>query len=251
MRSILLAAILWAGAQGVAAQSQNGALPELPSADIYVLGEIHDNPTHHVAQAALVTAIAPRALVMEMLTDVQAARITSETPRDAATLDDLLDWSEGGWPDIAMYAPIMVAAGGAPVRGASGEAGDLRAFGLDAPLPPGEQAAREALQQAAHCDGLPEGMLPEFVGRQRFMDALFASRTIEAYDQFGGPVVLIAGNGHARSDWGVPAAIARVRPDLSVVSVIQSEPGQEILPGDVALTAEPPADRPDPCDAFR
>ena len=226
-------------------------LPALPPADVYILGEVHDNPAHHAVQAAMVAAIAPVAIVFEMLTDEQADRIGPDTPRDAATLGPLLDWAESGWPAIEMYAPVMAAAGVAPVFGAAGAPGDLSAFGLDEPLPPDQQALREDLQRAAHCDGLPEGMLPEFVGRQRHKDALFAARTIAAFDAAGGPVVLIAGNGHARKDWGVPAAIARVRPDIVVVSVVQSEPERETVPGDVALVAPAPEGRMDPCDAFR
>ncbi|SFJ36331.1 ChaN family lipoprotein [Jannaschia pohangensis] len=221
---------------------------DLPRADIYVLGEIHDNAAHHVVQADLVARIDPTAVVFEQLTDEQADRITPDTPRDADTLGVLLDWAESGWPDISLYAPIM-AAGGAVIRGAEGAPGDLSAYGLDQPLADDEQARREALQAAVHCDALPPDMLPEFVARQRARDAQFAARTLEAFDTFGPPVVLITGNGHARTDWGVPAAIARVRPEVSVFALIQGE-GGETPPGDMTLQAEPEP-RPDPCDAFR
>jgi uncharacterized iron-regulated protein len=220
----------------------------LPPADVYVLGEIHDNPEHHAVQARLVAEILPTAVVFEQLTDEQADRILPETPRDAQVLDKVLDWSNSGWPDIAMYAPIM-AASDAVILGAAGAPGDLSAFGLDEPLPPEEQAVREILQADAHCGALPERMLPDFVERQRAADALFASRTIAAFDAHGGPVVLITGNGHARTDWGVPAAIARVRPDLRVVALVQGE-GGETVPGDVTRQAAAPA-RTDPCAAFR
>ncbi|WP_299816512.1 ChaN family lipoprotein [uncultured Jannaschia sp.] len=221
---------------------------DLPPADIYVLGEIHDNPAHHAVQADLVAQLGPAAILFEMLSDEQAVRIGPDTPRDAATLGPLLDWAESGWPDIAFYAPIM-AASDAPILGAAGEAGDLSVYGLAAALPPEEQEARERLQAEAHCGALPEEMLPDFVARQRAIDAQFAARTLAALDAHGAPVVLIAGNGHARTDWGVPAAIARVRPDLAVVAVVQGE-GDPTVPGDVVLQAEPQV-RGDPCDAFR
>lgn len=220
----------------------------LPPADIYVLGEVHDNPTHHAEQARLVAEIAPRAVVFEQLTDEQADRIDPDTPRDPQVLDRLLDWSDSGWPDIAFYVPIM-AASDAVIIGAAGAPGDLSAFGLEAALPPEEQAAREQLQADVHCGALPENLLPRFVARQRETDAQFAARTIAAFEAHGGPVVLIAGNGHARTDWGVPAAIARVRPELRVVAVVQGE-GGATLPGDIVLQAEAPA-REDPCAAFR
>ncbi|WP_299838285.1 ChaN family lipoprotein [uncultured Jannaschia sp.] len=220
----------------------------MPPADIYVIGEIHDNPVHHAVQANLVARLDPEAVVFEMLSDEQAARIEPDTPRDAATLGPLLDWAESGWPDIALYAPIM-AASDAVILGAAGAAGDLSVYDLDVALPVEEQAARERLQAEAHCGALPEDMLPDFVARQRATDAQFAARTLAALDAHGAPVVLIAGNGHARTDWGVPAAIARVRPELGVVAVVQGE-GDPTVPGDLVLQATP-QDRGDPCDAFR
>ena len=36
-------------------------------ADILVLGELHDNPAHHLYQAQIVAAAHPSALVVEML----------------------------------------------------------------------------------------------------------------------------------------------------------------------------------------
>ena len=224
--------------------------PMLPPADVYVIGERHDNPGHHATQARLVTQVRPSAVVFEMLTPGQAARILLDTPRDAATLGPLLDWAESGWPDIAWYAPIM-AATDAPILGAAGDGDDLSGYGLDEPLPAGEQTTREALQSAAHCDALPFEALPRFVARQREADARFAARTLAALDAHGSPVVLIAGNGHARIDWGVPAAIARVRPGVRVVAVVQGEGGaDDVPPGDVSLTSRP-VERGDPCMAFR
>ena len=225
------------------------AAQTLPAADIYVIGEVHGTPAHHATQARLVAEIAPGAVVFEQLNAAQAARIAPGTPRDAATLGPLLDWEESGWPDIALYAPIM-AASDAAILGAAGEAGDLSAYGLDATLPADQQAAREALQGAAHCDALPPDLLPEFVARQRAVDAQFADRTLAALDAHGPPVVLITGNGHARTDWGVPAAIARVRPEVEVMAIVQSEDGGSVPPGDLALDAPAP-ERGDPCAAFR
>ncbi len=118
-------------------------------------------------------------------------------------------------------------------------------------LRPDEQATREALQADAHCDTLPSDLLPRFVASQREADARFAAVTLAALDTHGAPVVLIAGNGHARTDWGVPAAIARAAPEVAVVALVQSEgvPG-DVPPGDIVLTSAGPA-RSDPCAAFR
>jgi hypothetical protein len=187
-----------------------------------------------------------------MLTPEQAARLEGDGfPSEPEALDSLLGWAAAGWPDVALYMPVFEAARGLPILGATGDAWDLSGYGLDDPLPPGQQEAREALQLAAHCDALPAEMLPGFVDRQRAVDARLAAAALDALDRFGPPVALIAGNGHARSDWGVPAAIARVRPDLPVVAVVQGEDGSLPPGGDVVLDAPSVANRPDPCAAFR
>lgn len=222
---------------------------DLPLADVYVLGERHDNPGHHLTQGALIAQIGPRAVVLEMLTDEQAERLGPDTPRDPQVLEALFGWSDMGWPDIAIYLPIFTATD-APILGAAGAPGDLSAYDLNAPLPPQEQAARETLQADAHCGALPADLLPRFVARQRETDAQFADRTLAALDAFGPPVVLIAGNGHARADWGVPAAIARVRPDIRVIAVVQGEGGDTPPGGDILLDSPAPP-RQDLCDAFR
>ena len=69
-------------------------------------------------------------------------------------------------------------------------------YALDKPLPPEQQEEREALQAAAHCDALPDDMLPVMVGIQRLRDARLAETALEALAMHGAPVVVITGNGH-------------------------------------------------------
>ena len=198
--------------------------------DVVILGEVHDNPAHHAEQAERVARLQPRALVFEMLTEAQAARVTPDLIADAEAMEAALDWSESGWPDFAMYHPIFAAAPEAEIFGAhvpreaardvfeAGLAesfdGDAARYGLTEPLPPEEQAAREAGQMAAHCDALPEDILPGMVAVQRLRDAVLARAVVQAMEATGGPVAVITGNGHARRDHGVPATLARVAPDL-------------------------------------
>lgn len=192
----------------------------LPQADVYIIGERHGFAPHHAEQAAIVADVRPTAVIFEQLTGEQADRISPDTPRDIQVFERLFGWSGSGWPDLSLYFPIMTAAD-AVILGAAGSPGDLSAYDLDTPLAPDEQVRREALQADAHCGTLPPDRLPEFVARQRALDAQFAARTLAALDAYGGPVVLVTGNGHARRDWGVPAAIARVRPEVRVLSRMQ------------------------------
>lgn len=234
--------------------------------DILVLGEVHDNPAHHLVQAEKIAALAPRAVVFEMLTQDQAKGGTLDVS-DAATLEAVLGWQDSGWPDFAMYYPIFSAAPGARVYGAGLPRADARrameegvaalfgpeaaAYGLDRPLPETEQAAREALQFAAHCEALPEEMLPAMVDIQRLRDARLAQTALEALRDTGGPVAVITGNGHARRDWGVPAYLARIAPEAAVTVIGQTEEGAPLDGGFDLVLSSPSVARPDPCEAFR
>lgn len=252
----LLAAPLWPIAAG--------------AQDVVVIGEVHDNPHHHQTQAELVAEIKPRALVFEMLTAEQAARLgpgpLGARAADADGLAALLGWEGSGWPDFSLYAPIFAAAPQAHVHGAGlpreraremmGEdprtafGPDADAYGLTEPLPPAEEEAREALQFEAHCEALPRDLLPGMVWLQRLRDAYLARETLRALAEDGPPVVVITGNGHARRDWGMPAVLARAMPGLQVRVIGQGEGGRPPEGVFDELRDAPPVERPDPCAAF-
>lgn len=241
-------------------------LAKLPDADVYVLGEVHDNPVHHAHQAAAVAALAPRAIVFEMLTPENAANATDAARARRADLQAALAWDQLGWPDFAYYYPIFQAApaarifgGGVPraqlresvTQGAAAVLGDGAAdFALDQPLPADMQDVREALQMEAHCNALPEHMLGGMVEAQRLRDAMLAQQVRAALDTVGAPVVVITGNGHARRDWGLPAVLSTARPDVAVLSVAQLEAAPDgPVPYDMWVVTAP-AEREDPCAVF-
>jgi uncharacterized iron-regulated protein len=243
------------------------ALAEIPQAardaQIVVLGEQHDNPAHHIRQAEWTAALAPAAVVFEMLTPAQAARV-ADGWADQADFDALTGWSQTGWPSLDMYYPIFSAAPDATIYGAGVTREQIAeqlgspltshplagAYGLDILPDPAEQAAREALQARAHCDALPEEMLPMMVDAQRLRDLVLADAALRALRDTGGPVVVITGNGHARADWGMPALLANAAPDVAVFAVAQGEDGAEVH-GVFALSLDAPApERGDPCAAF-
>lgn len=238
----------------------------LPAADVVILGEIHDNPQHHRTQARAVAALRPSALVFEMLTLEQAAKVTPELRADPSGLPTALDWGASGWPDFAMYHPIFTAAPGAAIYGgalpravvrrAMAEdlpvvfGADAARYGLDLPLPPGVQTAREADLQSSHCDALPPEMLPGMLAAQRLRDAALARAIVQAVTETGGPVAVITGTGHARKDEGIPAALALGAPQLSVLSVgqLEADPGPD-APFDLWIVTDP-VPRDDPCAGF-
>lgn len=241
-------------------------LDSLPPAQVYVLGEVHDNPLHHRHQARAVQALQPKAIVFEMFNADTAARITAQNRTDAAALEQALEWADLGWPPFSQYYPIFAAApeaaiygGGVPreqlrasvMQGAASVLGDGAAdFALDQPLPDTQQTARETLQMEAHCNALPEEMLGGMVEAQRLRDAMLAQQARLALQEVGTPVVVITGNGHARTDWGLPAALEAAQPGVELLSIAQFEttpPWDE--PFDMWLVT-PPVDREDPCAAF-
>ncbi|KAA9010456.1 ChaN family lipoprotein [Histidinibacterium aquaticum] len=231
--------------------------------DIFVLGEVHDHPAHHLLQAERVAEIVPSALVFEMLTPGQAAAGAAADWSDEAALGAALDWESGGWPDFSMYYPIFEAAPeGVALYGAAvgreplmqAMEGGAEAVASQPLLIPemgeAELAERIVLQSEAHCNALPEEMLPGMVEAQRLRDAEFAATALQALDETGGPVVVIAGTGHARTDWGIPASIAAARPEVEVFALGQVEgDAPEEAPFDEVIVTEP-VDRPDPCAAF-
>jgi uncharacterized iron-regulated protein len=234
---------------------------------VVILGEVHDNPAHHVVQAGVIEVLSPRAVVFEMLSAEDAALVTAELADDPEALSAALAWSDSGWPDFSIYYPVLAQAARVPVygaevpreeaRGAFAEGaaavfpGDAARFGLDRPLDPAEQALRETEQQEAHCNALPEDILPGFVEAQRLRDAALAEAALAALEAHGAPVVVITGNGHARTDWGVPALLALAAPEVTVFALGQFEADTVTgVPFD-AVTVADPVDRPDPCAAFR
>ena len=262
----VLIALLWA--TSTAAQTSSVAiLTKMSEADVVILGEIHDNPDHHRYQAKTIARLRPRAVVYEMLTREQAARVTPDLAAETEALRVALDWDASGWPDFSHYAPLFAAHPLAMVYGAhvprdvarqSMEAGLAAAFGEEAsvygltePLPEAERAARQAMQKSAHCDALPDEMLAPMVDIQRLRDAALARAVVEALNDSGPPVVVITGNGHARKDWGLPVYLQRLRPEIGVFTLGQAEEGVQIEGAFDAVVSAPPVRRDDPCAALR
>ncbi len=236
--------------------------------DVVIVGELHDNRAHHDNQAAIVSRIAPKALVFEMLSPSQAAGAADISRTDKDALEAALNWSDTSWPDFGMYFPIFEAAPGAKIYGAAVPfetvrasiengaatefAGDAGLYGLSQPLVAAERKRREDLQSEAHCNALPAEMLPGMVEAQRLRDASFALTTLQALEKTGGPVVVITGHGHARKDWGIPRFLKRAAPEVKTAAV-----GQILQPADAPpydfwiVTGDYTPQDGDPCTAFK
>ncbi|QSQ24154.1 ChaN family lipoprotein [Pyxidicoccus parkwayensis] len=217
-------------------------LKALGAARFVVLGERHDQTDHHRLQAKLVQSLArggkKPALAFEMLDVSQQPAVDASlarAPKDADALALAVDWAHSGWPDWTLYRPVFAAGleAGLPVvaanlprtqvrdlvkRGPEALPPELRTrLELDTPLPEDVARVMREEQDQAHCGQLPSEMLGPMVQAQRARDAMLADRLLTADTGDGG--ILITGNGHARTDRGVPSYLIRRAPGKPVVSV--------------------------------
>ncbi|MBA5776895.1 ChaN family lipoprotein [Stappia sp. F7233] len=251
-----------------------------------LLGEIHDNPDHHALQAWLLGAIVDAgrrpALTLEMIpVDMQAdvdTFLASESP-DAEMFGKAVNWEGRGWPDWAIYQPIMdvALAAGLPIK--AGDAAksvrkSVAAQGLDAlppgtrsrlglvePLPEGQRAVLEVTLFRSHCGLVPKPSLQPMADIQRLRDASLADAMLMSGKD---GAVLIAGGGHVRADLGVPLYLARRAGQDSSISIafreVEANVGdprqmfadtvQDMLPYDFVWFT-PGIVREDPCESLK
>jgi uncharacterized iron-regulated protein len=249
--------------------SRDELLQKLRAADYVLLGEQHDNAAHHQRRGRLLAELGPGVpVVAEQLTRGQAVLAGPELlPRLEAAGFDAKDWR---WP---LHEPLFAAAaapgrmlvgGNAPRELArevarKGEAAlpeDLKAVVLAAPLSQAAQSALDADLVQGHCGMLSGERLIGMRWAQRARDAamwLALQQVAQAQARPAGlPSVLLAGNGHVRTDYGVAQLIAAQQPTARVASVGFVETGapREGVPYTyVWITAAP--DRSDPCEGMK
>lgn len=239
----------------------------LRSSEIVLLGELHDNPSHHQARGALIAALARPGItiVAEHLPAGSRVVFTDATlPALEAAGFNASSW---GWP---LHAPLFDAirlaglplVGGILAKGMSKEIVKNRqqAFTPEvaeifkaAPL---SEAARNKLDQDltdGHCGQLPQRYLEPMQLAQRAADI---SMAVTLKDNK--PAVLVAGNGHVRKDYGVPQVLVAVAPSLTVTTVgfyERTAALAEMLPAlagryDYVWFTDA-IERPDPCENFK
>jgi uncharacterized iron-regulated protein len=244
-------------------------LARLAGADFILLGELHDNPTHHQVRGLLISTSTarPPAVVFEQLAATEAS---IPVPSSGVSIENWLDangfdrkaWK---WP---LHAPVVNAAiaSGRSVWGSGVSREALRSVVKDgarsAPEPlrrlleatPLDSAAQAEMDHeliVGHCNQLPESMIPGMRAAQEVRDAAMTRALLSAGAE--GPAWLIAGNGHVRSDVAVPRLLRGSAPGRSVLVVGLLEAGQggrllDLEPGRYDLViVTPPATREDPC----
>ena len=246
--------------------SEQALSDKLRTADIVLLGELHDNRRHHDLRGQLIAGMngKRRTVVAEHLPQGGPVSFNADTRADLEAAGfDAAGWE---WPaHEKLYDQIR--ASGTPLVGGNlprEQAKQIFMQGVSA-LPERmaqtyEKARLDATAEKAldrdlvdgHCGKLPDRYLLRMRFAQRMTDIALTHALLDHK-----PSVLVAGNGHVRKDYGVPQVIAAMAPDLRLISVgflerssdsrelIQSLAGQY----DVVWFTER-ADRKDPCENF-
>jgi uncharacterized iron-regulated protein len=226
--------------------------------DLLLLGEVHDNPQHHAYRSLWLslawpsrghgTRRAPASAVFEHIrADQQGAldrfagfeREHGRAPTSGDLLG-LLDWDSSGWPNRKLFEPLFSAVIAArlpmlPGEPARGMVREVARGGLGA-VPPAERARMKldtflpgpladmlaAELKGSHCGILPESAIPSLALAQRYRDSHLADALQRAAETHGS-AILFAGNGHIRTDRGVPWHIRQRAPEKKVVSVMLIE----------------------------
>lgn len=226
-------------------------------AQIVLLGEIHDNAGHHQGRANWLNSerggptkpLRHFAIAFEQIrADQQAgldqfADFNAHAARlaNSGDLKRFLEWDKSAWSKMADYTPLFDAAITArlpiyaadPPRDTMKKAAkegltvalshDERArLALDTPLGDAHDAASLAEIEGSHCGMIPKSAQPNMAQAQRYRDAHMADVLLKAAEAHGS-AILIAGNGHVRTDRGVPWYIRARRPDVKIVSVMLVE----------------------------
>lgn len=251
----------------------------LPGARYVLLGEVHDNSAHHRLRRDLIAALirdgGRPAIAMEQFDRERQTSLDSaiaEGARDIEGIRNTTQFNDQGWhwPD---YAPIIRLAldNRLPLLAANLSRNDafriatstttavlgsssVTELRLNQPLPEAAQRKLERAIDDGHCGKAPAKILPGMIAAQRARDAVMA-QILQQHASSG--VVLIAGNGHVRRDFGVPFYLqAHTAPEkIIAVGFIEVQDGLK-APGEYYDSASPEYDyivftarmaREDPC----
>lgn len=229
---------------------------------VVLLGEVHDNAVQHALrlqafEALLATGARP-ALVMEQFDRerqgvIDALRAQSP-PADA---DALIAAAGGAGWEWRFYRPFVALAleHGLPIVAANVSRADarqvmaagLQAHGFDADVAPDLLQALAADIEDSHC-----GLIDDATARRMALAQVARDQSMAAaVDRHAGRgVLLLAGNGHVRTDAGVPRWLdPATRAQSEAIGLLEEGARKRGRYDRVVLTAA--QERKDPCEGMR
>jgi uncharacterized iron-regulated protein len=227
----------------------------LKTADVLLLGELHDNPRHHDIRAMLLRLLSERGfqVVVEHLNAPE--KMAPGSPETQLRRLEAAGFDQKGWR-WPIHKPLIDTSDalGLDLWGANLGREQLRnqppANLLEilnrAPLSRGAQTRLDEALRVGHCGMLPEEHIGSIRLAQRLRDASMAMVA-----QQRAPSIVLLGNGHARKDHGVPQILRATHPALRVISVgFIEDPLKDTATFD-ATWQTPRLERPDPCEELR
>jgi uncharacterized iron-regulated protein len=207
-------------------------IEKLKRANYTLLGEFHDNASHHQLRGDLILRLnqSKQTVVVEYLLagkEVQFSGSTLESLHTAGFNSKAWSWS--------IYGPLFeqLRMSQRPIVGSNLDRSISKVIfsGENNPIPsslkedyqksPLSAPAMAALEQdliEGHCGKLPPAYLKPMMLVQRLTDISMARVLLEHSSG-----ILLAGNGHIRKDYGVPQVLKAIAPHQSVVNVAFTE----------------------------
>ena len=213
----------------------------LTRAGYILIGETHDNTAQHRVETAIVDYLAglhrPASVSFEMIDNQQGRLLQGRKIKSSAELIELLKQTDSGWDYEIYYRNLFdsVIRAGFSILPANIErtllVGLMNRHAVEVPadlqrLLSATQLSDRAMDAMlkdimdSHCGMLkPEQARPMVTG-QRLRDAAMAASLLQSTAELK---VLIAGNGHVRTDLGVPRYIHTANSPLIAIGVLEVE----------------------------
>lgn len=250
--------------------ASGNAFAATPADAIWLMGEVHDNPQAHQQRYARIQTQVQAgwrpSLVMEQF-DREHQALLNEGLAQCQNADCLVSMAGLEPWDWQHYKPLLqlaldhdlpVLAGNVSRRDVNKviqqgyqavfEPALIARYGLQNPLPESLLHTHVTNIVNGHCKLLPanvaQSMVPAQVARDVWMAHVVQTQAAQ------GPVVLVAGNGHVDKSVGVPQWLpAELQPRVRVYGFVE-QPNLGSVSYDEAVRVLP-AEREDPCIAFR
>ncbi|MDH5325851.1 MAG: ChaN family lipoprotein [Gammaproteobacteria bacterium] len=278
---------IWNAGAGMFVDKQS-LLSRLLDGEYILLGETHDNQSHHEHQIWVIKELqnhfhkrkrgAKAAVMFEMITEKQAQQLDKKSRRSLTGLLAVLNKEKTGWKYNVYYKQLFAAVikAGFPIYPANLDREDIvqivmkgedhipKAIKTTMDANRFNEQQKESLKQEiieSHCNMANDGMVAGMTLAQRVKDAFMSNSLMD--NEPKSVKVLIAGSGHVRADRGIPMYVKQRHGDAKLISLAFMEVtdgelavdyyrerwGEAHLPFDYVWFT-PRAQREDPCEAY-